>query len=646
VAFEPTKADEVKGAEQATDACNYVFYKQNNGFLVLYTAIKDALTVKNCAVHWRKETQEVVNSVPFKGASEEMLAMLLQDSGEIESATPEQAMGPDGSQAMQLVPDDFGVLQPTPIVVYSGRIKKTEQRTICKVEAFSPAHLLIERDWHTPLLQDCPYVARLMYVSLSELRQMGFKNVTSADLKSSHIGQEDQSNITRADMQDGIVLGYDDQADDDDATAMGWLRMEYLLVDIDGDGVSERVCVYRLDDKILKTEIVNHVPIATTSPILNPHRWDGLSIADLVRDIQKLHTEILRGMLDNLKLTTNPRKKLLTDATGTPMANLDDLLDSRIGGIVRMRSTDAVTEEVTSFAGAQAMPMLDYVQGMRENRTGVSRTSMGLNPDSLNNTATGRQIDQSAAMQRIELIARIFAETLVKPIFQGILKLLTDGDMQKLSFKLRDEFVEYDPQEWRDGYDMTINVGLGTGDKVTQSQMLTMIYQLQQAGMGMELATPAHLYHTASKIIENAGFKDVQNFIQDPSKQTPQPPKPDPMMQVEQMKLQADMQKSQAQMQADMQLEQVRAQAKWQEVRANLELQAANDARDSEREQRKAEFAQFMEQQRLQMEQWKAELEARTRIAIAQMTAQTTLSAAQFSAADAADGGNSSPPIY
>lgn len=642
VAFEPTKAEEVKGSEQATDACNYVFYKQNNGFLVLYTAIKDALTVKNCAVHWRKETQEVVNSLPFKGASEEMLAMLLQEGGEIESATPEPAIGPDGQPLAQLVPDDLGNLVPQSVTVYSGRIKKTEKRTICKVEAFNPAHLLIERDWHSPLLQDCPYVARLMFVSLSELQLMGFKDVDADDLRASDVaigGVGGEDGLMRQDRQDSAYAeDMQDRNSEDESMAMGWLRIEYALLDVDGDGIAERVCVYRLNDKILKTEVVNHVPIATTSPILNPHRWDGMSIADLVRDIQKLHTEILRGMLDNLKLTTNPRKKLLTDANWTPLANLDDLLDSRIGGIVRVRSADAVQEEVTSFAGAAAMPMLEYVQGMRENRTGVSRTSMGLNPDSLNNTATGRQIDQSAAMQRIELIARVFAETLVKPIFQGILKLLTDGDMQKLSFKLRDEFVEYDPQEWRDSYDMTINVGLGTGDKVTQNQMLTMIYQMQQAAMGMGLATPTHLYHTTTKIIENAGFKDVQNFVQDPSKQPPQPPKPDPMLQVEQMKLQADMQKMQMKLQADLQIEQARAQAKLQEVQANLELQAANDARDAERERAKAEFSQHMEQQKMLMEQWKAEHEARTRLIIAEIGKQTTITAAQYKAADLSDG--------
>jgi len=619
VAFEPTKADEVQGAEQATDACNYVLFKQNNGFLVLYTAIKDALTIKNCAVHWRKETQEVVNSLPFKGASEEMLAMLLQEGGEIESANPEPAIGEDGQPLMNPMPDGMGGVILQPVVHYSGRIKKTESRTICKVEAFNPAHLLIERDWHSPLLQDCPYVARLMYVSSSELKAMGLK-ATQDELKASDVDADaTEDRLMTVDRLESNTFINNEDSDDADDLAYGWLRIEYILADIDGDGIAERVCVYRLRDKILSKEICSHVPIATTSPILNPHRWDGMSIADLVRDIQKLHTEILRGTLDNLKLTTNPRKKLLTDASGTPMANLDDLLDSRIGGIVRMRSVDAVTEEVTSFAGAAAMPMLEYVQGMRENRTGVSRTSMGMNPDSLNNTATGRQIDQSASMQRIELIARIFAETLVKPIFQGILKLLTDGDMQKLSFKLRDEFVEYDPQEWRDQYDMTINVGLGTGDKVQQGQMLTMILQLQQAGMALGLTTPKHLYHTSAKIIENAGFKDVQNFVQDPSKLPPQPPKPDPAMQVEQMKLQASAQQAQQKLQADMHIEQVRAQAKLQEVQANLELQAANDARDAEREQRKAQFEQYMEQQRMELEKWKAELDARVKLRIAQI---------------------------
>jgi hypothetical protein len=275
--------------------------------------------------------------------------------------------------------------------------------------------------------------------------------------------------------------------------------------------------------------------------------------------------------------------------------------------------------------------MLDYVKGMREERTGVSRTSQGMNPDSLNNTATGRQIDQSAAMQRIELIARIAAETLLKPIFQGILKLLTDGGMEKLAFRLRNEFVEYDPNEWRDSYDMTVNVGLGTGDTQQKAAQLMNIYQMQTAAMQFGLATPRHLYHTSAKVIENAGFKDVDNFIQDPSKQPPPPPPPPPeAIQIAQMKAQNDAQKFQAESQNDIlkfqaetqmarEIEQIKADAKLQETRAQLELQASNDQRDAEREMMKAQMDAQLESQRLGFEKWKAELDARVKLRIAQI---------------------------
>lgn len=628
VSFEPTTQADVKGAEQATDACNYVFYKQNNGFLVLYTAIKDMLTVKNCAVMWRKEDQETVSSVPFKGATAEMLAMMLhEEDAEIEQATPAPMMDEQGQPMI-----DPMTMQP--MMAYNGRLKKTETKSIVKVEAFSPELLLVQRDWTSPLLQDCPYVARLMRVTLSDLKMMGF-DCTAEDLRSSdtvdYNSNTSQTRLTNIDnIENAQGESFDDDDTDDDSMAEGWLRIEFVLADKDGDGIAERLCVHRLQHKILKCEVTSHVPIATSSPMLNPHRWDGMSMADAVADLQELHTELLRQTLNNLYLTNNPRTKVLTDANWSPMANIDDLLDSRAGGIIRQRDVNAISEQVIPFSGAASMPMMEYVQMMRENRTGVSRQSQGLNPDSLNNTATGRQIDMSASMQRIELIARIIAETLVKPIFQGILKVLTDGGMEKLAFRLRDEFVEYDPNEWRDQYDMTINVGLGTGDTQQKAQQLMAIMQLQKEGLAIGLVTPKHLYHSASKIIENAGFKDVQNFVQDPSLAPPQPPQKPIELQVAEMKIQADSQKHAAEVQADVQkfqaetqmtreTEQIKADAKLREIQGNLELQAANDARDAEREMHKAQMDAQLAQQQIEFEKWKAELAAQTQIYVEQL---------------------------
>lgn len=609
VSFEPTRQSDVAGADQATEACNYVFYKQNNGFLILYTAFKDALMVRNSATMWRKETQEVVETTPFKQATAEMLAMLLQEpETEIQESMQEQAF------------DEMG----NPVIVYTGRLKKIVKRTIVKVESFNPDDLLIAADWTSPLLEDCPYVARLMKVTHTELKMMGLK-CTPEELRSSD-GNAVRNTINQATGQEQE----DDDHSEDDSMAEGWLRMEWVLIDADGDGIAERMCIYRLKDRILKKEEVSHVPIATWSPILNTHQWDGMAMSDIVSDLQKLHTELLRQTVNSAVLANNPRTKVLTDSNGSPYANIDDLLDSRAGGVLRQSRQDAITEQVTPFVAGATMPLLEYVQSMRENRTGVSRTSMGMNPDSLNNTATGRQIDQSAAMQRIELIARIAAECLLKPMFKGILKELTDGSMEKISFRLRDEFVEYDPNEWRDSYDMTINVGLGTGDKQQQSQILMAIMQMQQQGLQLGMVEPRHIYHAASKFIENAGFKDIQNFLQDPSKTPPKPTPPPVEVQVAQIKIQADGQKHQAEQQADVQkfqaetamtreIEQIKAQYKLQEVQANLQLQAANDQRDAERETMKAQLDAQAEQQRMAFEKWKAELAAHTQIYLKQL---------------------------
>lgn len=626
VSFEPTRQEDVAGSEQATDACNYVFFKQNNGFLILYTAFKDALTIKNSATMWRKETIETVSTVPFKNASEEMIAMLLQESedSEIQEATPAPVINPQTQQP------EMDLMTGTPVMGYSGRIKKTEKKTVIRVESFSPEDLLVDRDWTSPLLADCPYVARMMRVTMTDIAAMGLK-CDASELRSSDTTEYSTDSNSRLHTRNQADLNDKEDDTDDDAMAEGWLRIEFVLADRDGDGIAERLCVYRLKDKILKAEVTSHVPIATFSPILNTHRWDGMSMAEAVSDLQRLHTELLRQTLNNLYLTNNPRTKVLTDANWSPLANIDDLLDSRPGGVIRQRDVNAVTEQVTPFAAGASMPMLEYVKGMREDRTGVSRTSQGLNPDSMNNTATGRQIDQSAAMQRIELIARIAAETLLKPIFQGILKLLTDGGMEKLAFRLRNEFVEYDPNEWRDSYDMTVNVGLGTGDTQQKAAQLMSIYQMQTAAMQFGLVTPKHLYHTSTKVIENAGFKDVDNFIQDPSKQPPQPPPPPPIeIQIAQMKAQNEAQKFQAEQQGDIQkfqaetqmareIEQIKADAKLQETRAQLELQASNDQRDAEREVMKAQMDAEIENQRLSFEKWKAELDARVKLRIAQI---------------------------
>lgn len=613
VSFEPTKQEDVDGAEQATETCNYIFTKKNDGFLVLYTAIKDALLVKNGAVHWRKETRRQKVKTPLQGVTEMQLAQALEQGGEIINAEPVgQAQDPMTGEVL---------------TVYNATIEKEESSQHICVEAFPPEDLLIKRDWTKPLLQDCPYVARIMRVTLSDLVEMGYTDVTAEDLG----GSDDPSQSADASFRSSRMSqngdAYEDDPEvsaEDDSLTEGYLRIEYVLVDHDGDGIAERRCIYRLKNRILKNEEDSHVPIATASPILVAHRWDGMSIAETVSDIQQLKTEMTRQMLNSLYLANTPRTKVLTNAQGSPVANIDDLLDARPGGILRTQNMEGIQEYVTPFVGGQTLPILEYVDAMRENRTGVTRYSQGLGADGLEKTNGESARLMNASQMRIKLIARIMAECLVKPIFQGILKLLTEGDMQKIAFRLRNEFVEYDPQEWRDSYDMTINVGLGSGDKDVQLRHLGAIFQSQmalaQSPFGPALIDPGKIYNTQAKLVENAGFKNVGDFWKDPAKEPPppqQPPPPPPQVLVKQMELQADTQKFQAEHQLTMMRENLQAEAKQRETQMQLELQAANDARDAERETMKAMHQREVELMKLELDRYKTDADNATRVKVA-----------------------------
>ena len=621
VVFEPSKQEDVAGAEQATDACNYVFYKQNNGFLTLYTAFKDALISQNCAVMWRLVTDQVRDVQEVQGAPAEVLAMLEDRGYEIEAASP---------------------IMGAPVPLFNAKVAKTvDKKRVC-VEAFPPEQLIVKRGWTSPLLADCPYVARVMPVTLSDLKQMGFKNVQAAELRASEDAMRgDSARDYRAERTEGGFAPGEDTTDtEDDSLASGWLRIEYVLVDFDGDGVAERRIVYRLADLILSNEETDQVQIATASPILNPHRWDGMSMAEVVSDIMRIKSDLTRAMINGANLAVNPRKTVLTDANGAPYVDVDDLLDFRIGGIVRQTRPDALGIDPSPFNAAHVLPVLSYVDDMAEKRTGVSKQQQGLDSNALRNDRTAQEVmmTANAAKQRVKLIARIFAETLVKPVFLGILKLLTAGEMEPLAFRLRGQFVKYDPNEWRDQYDMTVNVGLGTGDKQQQIAFFMQLAQLQaglqQAPFGQLMIDPQKVYNTYAKIVELGGQKNIGDFIGNPEGKQMPPPQPPPQIAIEQAKMQQQGQLKQMDLQYKSQSDELqrRQQAELEMIRqrAQQETDANRQAMEAQMHRMKLEQeaqlealrAQYEDQRHMrdmQFQQWKAELDASVKVKVADL---------------------------
>jgi hypothetical protein len=629
VVFEATGPEDEESAKHVTDACNYVFYKANNGFLILYAAIKSALLLKTGAIEWWWDESRQVDFQTYT-TDEMQLAMFIQ--GNPDAVIVEQEELPPDPQAQ---PEMMG-LMPKRLKV---KVKTVKPRNQVKLAAVPADELHVSARHASILLDDAPYVARVCERTLSEIRQLGY-DVSAEDVKAAQDESTTQDKELRQELRGGRWGWWDDENQHDDAMAYGWIRTEYVLVDFDGDGIAERRKIVRLGTKILENTEVSHVQIAAWSPYLNLHQFVGGCPADLISDVQRISTDILRQQIDNLALANNQETIVLTDSQGNPKADLDDLLNRRVGGILRESVQGAIRPMQERWQGIEAMPFIEQLANMREARTGYSRFSPGLDGEGLSKTATEVTKVKNEQQKRQKLMGRICAEALVAPMFRGIFKTLTDYCMDKLTFRINGKPVQYDPQEWRDQYDLTVNVGIGNGDDQQQAMMLQQIAGAQmaimQTPMAGRLVTEANVYEAQAAIAEKAGFKNPGRFWSDPKNlPPPQPPQapPDPTIIKTQMELQADAQKFQAETQLRLQEIQMQASAKLQEVQANLELQAANDQRDSERETMKAQLnaqiasaeqenARVLAELNAQITKYKADLDAQTKLTIAQMGAE------------------------
>ena len=281
-----------------------------------------------------------------------------------------------------------------------------------------------------------------------------------------------------------------------------------------------------------------------------PFRFFGLSMYDLLADVQNMSTAIMRNTLDNMYYQNNART-IVVDG----QANLDDLLTSRSGGIVRVKSPNAVTPLQTPNFLNDGLAMMQKIDQLKEKRSGVPNQLMGLNPDTINKShTTAQSVNQmmNSSTQRIELIARSFADG-VKDLFKNILAVICEYQDQERIVKLRGEFIPMNPREWTDHYDCTVQVGLGTGNQDQRLQVLQQVLNVQekmiqqQGGMGM--VTPQTIYNTIEAYLQNSGYKDATQFFNDPSQQPPQPPQQeqqDPALQLAAQQIEIDKQKAMA----------------------------------------------------------------------------------------------------
>jgi hypothetical protein len=554
VNFTPRNPEDVPVAEQATDYVNYIFTNDNNGFLVCHSVFKDALrgALGIAKYYWEEKTE--VKTEFFTGLDESSLTMLLSEPGVVGSAIssmddPSYQPPIDPATGQPMLDPMTG--QPIPVPqIYSVELKREFKDGRVKVEAIPPEEFLIDRRARS--VEDATLVAHRRMMRVSDLVALGYDK----DEVETQMGVYELDTNDEYLARNPYAQSYGPGGTQDDKRVL--YCEAYIRVDYDKDGISElrKICTIGPSYKMVSNEPCSHSPFALFCPDPEPHALIGLSVFDMTADLQKIKSAIMRNMLDSLSLAIHPRVGVVEG-----QVNMDDVLNTEVGGVIRMRQPGAVQPFSVPFVGQAAFPMLGYLDEVRETRTGMSKAAMGLQADALQSTTRAAvAATVSAAQQHLELIARIFAETGMRALFKGILKLVVENQDRPRVVRLRNQWVPIDPRSWDAGMDVEIDVALGGGTEEQKIGVLNAIAQkqeqiLQLMGPQNPLVTPQQYRNTLVKLTEVSGYKNSDEFFLNPAMMPPQPPPPPPppdpaqiLAQVEQQKIMADIQNKQAEL--------------------------------------------------------------------------------------------------
>lgn len=597
---EPVGKEDMAWAEQATDGLNYTFWKENDGYRIVYNATWDSLLSANGVVKtWWDDTP--TEKVSFHtGLTDDEFTMLVSD---------------DDVKVLQHTEDTEDMPDPatgatTPLKVHSVKIKRKVDDGKTRVEAIPPEDYGKDSDSKT-----CDE-ARFQYhrsdKTRSDLIEMGFdrKLVESLQKATDNRHQEEMARREQTTTEDGDISM--DVVD---------LYECYVKTDIDGDGIAETCRVMYAGSKdggeILDwEEWEDETPFDDIPCNPMPHRWEAQSIADETMDVQQIKTVLIRQALDNTYATSNPQRFVTGEIT-----NPEELFSPSFGGAIFGKTGSTVTPLTIPFVANHVYDAVNYQDQVIERRTGVSRQTMALDPEALQNqSATANQNQHDAAYSQIELVARNQAELGWKKVFRKILQLEVKHQDKPRDIRMRGKAITIDPRFWNADMDITINVGLGTGSRDRDLTMLQQVLanqtglaqQLQAAGFADKaLEMLPYILTTLKKQAESAGIKNPEIFYPDVTEEDIQAGKqriqqaaqqPDPKIQLEQQKAQVGMQVQQAKVQGDQQVAAAKAQSDQQLAAVKMQQDAAAQAQKLALEQAKVAGQLNLKQQQLNAE--------------------------------------------
>ena len=563
VEFMPKGPEDVAAAEQATQYIHYVFTK-NNGYRVLNDAIHDALIKKNGIVKAYYEASYDAEIYTYDNLTDQEYMLLVSDD-DVEVL--------EHSMEMSMSMDEFGAEVEAPI--HSLKISRQIPNGQMRLDSVPPEEFFINSQARN--IDDAYIVAHRTEMRVGDLVEMGYSFEDVYDLDGLY-GASDVSEAETIERQGYSQDDYEDQ-EGDPAMRQVAVTEAYMKIDVDGTGVPvlHRLICGGTNYKLLDFEPWDEIPFAVFEVDPEPHTFYGRSLAEIIMDDQDASTAILRGVLDNVAMTNNPRIGIVDGAV-----NIDDVLNNEIGAIVRMRQAGSVQELSVPFTAGQTLGALTYMDQVVENKTGVSRASMGLDPDSMQSTTRAAvQATIQAQAGQIEVMVRNLADGM-RRLFGIMLRAAIKNTDEEQLVKMGGQFVQVDPRVWRSDMDIGINVGLGTGREEEKMAALQQAFSIQQQiytqyGPFNGMVSLTNIRNTLSDMMAAAGIRNSDRYFA--------PITPEVEQQLLAMQQQAQAQQAQGTdpNQAFLAAEQMKAQANMQSDMAKLQLKQQELAMEDDR---------------------------------------------------------------
>lgn len=586
VEFDPNSREDEKFCEQATDLATHVFFVDNPGVIILHDVAKSAMIQKIGVIktYWHDEQCEEDGEA--KGLDQIAFAQLAED--------PSVEIIESSERVIELS-EDIAPAFPTGMAI-DVKYKTIKDKSKVCVVAVPPEEFKVRQ--RASSIEKPGYCCHETRKTRADLIAMGF----DADLVMRAASHETSDEDTRRDTRFWDQSRRDEEGGPKLSDELLLLE-EYYDCDLDGDGREKLVQAFRVGKTLLSREEVEENPFDMWSPDRIPHRLIGQGLADKVKQTQRVKTVLTRQMLDNVYLANNPRMEV--PETAISENTLSDLLEYRIGGLIRTKQSGQMRSIEVPDRSSVALQAISYMDSVREMQSGIVRNGQAISSEEIDpKSATESRRQDRNSQVRKRLMARMFAETLLVPVFRKVLRLLVKYQDAPRTLKVSGEWVTMDPRGWNAELRARVYTGLGHSSKDEELQASQLMLGIQAKGREVGLVTEAHLWATAKKFVSALGWHNPEDYFMNPESE-----------QGQQM-LQA---RAQQQPPEDPKVIEAkgRIELKQQEAVVSTQLAEAKAQHEKELAERNAQHREELEAYKLETDRIVAELRAENEMSVA-----------------------------